>query len=167
MKLTNPYDSIGRRWLKGQLHPHTTNSDGKDHAHEVARNYERRGYDFIVITDHRVVPSAADLAYGGPMLVIPGSEYRGSAEGELGVAGIMMLRPRGVWPEALARRSAEVKVTGGHSTTWSSPARSVTHSLATLFPAPHPSARTRYRPGHRSVIINEPSSFMWASLCQV
>ncbi len=38
--------------LKGQLHTHTTYSDGTMTPQEVADAYARLGYDFIAITDH-------------------------------------------------------------------------------------------------------------------
>jgi len=38
--------------LKGQLHTHTTYSDGALTPQEVADVYARLGYDFIAITDH-------------------------------------------------------------------------------------------------------------------
>ena len=38
--------------LKGQLHIHTTCSDGKLTPQEAAEVYERMGFDFIAITDH-------------------------------------------------------------------------------------------------------------------
>lgn len=38
--------------LKGQLHDHSTNSDGKLTPTEVAELYRDLGYDFLTITDH-------------------------------------------------------------------------------------------------------------------
>lgn len=38
--------------LKGNLHAHTTFSDGVRSAEAVIAEYERRGYDFLAITDH-------------------------------------------------------------------------------------------------------------------
>jgi len=39
-------------YLKGQLHIHTTYSDGRLTPQQVADLYKRHGYDFIAITDH-------------------------------------------------------------------------------------------------------------------
>jgi hypothetical protein len=59
-------------WLKGQLHMHTILSPDSDYATEDAiAFYERRGYDFVVVTDHNHVTVMADC---GRMLVIPGVE---------------------------------------------------------------------------------------------
>ena len=39
--------------LKGNLHTHTTLSDGRNPPEHVARKYLDAGYDFIAFTDHR------------------------------------------------------------------------------------------------------------------
>ena len=39
-------------WLKGNLHTHTTVSDGKLTPEECIRLYKEKGYDFLCITDH-------------------------------------------------------------------------------------------------------------------
>jgi hypothetical protein len=49
--LTNPYAAEGP-WLKGNLHAHTTVSDGKDPPDKVAAWYREHGYAFLAITDH-------------------------------------------------------------------------------------------------------------------
>jgi len=48
-------------WLKGNIHTHTTNSDGACTPGEIASEYKRHGYDFVFLTDHekRTVPDAA------------------------------------------------------------------------------------------------------------
>lgn len=40
------------RFYRGNLHTHSSNSDGALSPAEVARAYERNGYDFLAITDH-------------------------------------------------------------------------------------------------------------------
>ena len=37
----------------GDMHMHSTRSDGKEHPFIVAANYRKAGYDFMAITDHR------------------------------------------------------------------------------------------------------------------
>ena len=39
-------------WRKGNLHTHTTNSDGQKSVEESAALYKAAGYDFLAITDH-------------------------------------------------------------------------------------------------------------------
>lgn len=41
-------------FLKGALHCHTTRSDGKGDPAEVIRLHKENGYDFMVVTDHRL-----------------------------------------------------------------------------------------------------------------
>jgi predicted metal-dependent phosphoesterase TrpH len=64
--------------LKGNLHAHTTFSDGRRPIGDVIARYRRLGYDFLAITDHddRVqddywfqIPSGDDR-----MLILPGIE---------------------------------------------------------------------------------------------
>src|SRR2546422_1617656 len=39
-------------WLRGNLHAHTTYSDGVKTPQELIAEYEALGYDFLAITDH-------------------------------------------------------------------------------------------------------------------
>ncbi len=48
-----PFDSPGRFW-RGNLHTHSTLSDGVLDPAEVCRRYKAEGYDFISLTDHMV-----------------------------------------------------------------------------------------------------------------
>lgn len=40
-------------WQKGNLHTHTTLSDGRKTVEEAIALYRGQGYDFLAITDHR------------------------------------------------------------------------------------------------------------------
>ena len=57
-------------WYKGNLHMHTTLSDGKIIPEEACDIYWEKGYDFIAMTDHRK-PSGAGVYKS--MLLIPGA----------------------------------------------------------------------------------------------
>jgi predicted metal-dependent phosphoesterase TrpH len=46
-----PFDKAGRFW-RGNLHGHSTLSDGGFSPEEVCRRYQEAGYDFISLTDH-------------------------------------------------------------------------------------------------------------------
>ncbi|GIW05081.1 MAG: phosphotransferase [Thermomicrobiales bacterium] len=46
-----PFAQPGRFW-RGNLHTHSTCSDGRKSPAEVVRAYRERGYDFLAITDH-------------------------------------------------------------------------------------------------------------------
>ncbi|MCK4308323.1 PHP domain-containing protein [candidate division WOR-3 bacterium] len=49
--LSNPFKIKGN-WYKGNLHTHTTNSDGDLSPEEAVAWYKDRSYDFLAITDH-------------------------------------------------------------------------------------------------------------------
>lgn len=60
-------------WAKGNLHCHTTNSDGDSSPNEVSTWYRENGYDFLFITDHCTVTDPVTVDSGG-LLLIPGEE---------------------------------------------------------------------------------------------
>lgn len=49
-----PFDKAGRFW-RGNLHSHSTLSDGGFTVEEVCRRYQESGYDFVSVTDHFLV----------------------------------------------------------------------------------------------------------------
>ena len=49
--ITSPYSTKTHAY-KGQLHSHSTRSDGSSTPQEVITNYRNDGYDFLSITDH-------------------------------------------------------------------------------------------------------------------
>ena len=52
--MPNPFTAAGL-WYKGNLHTHTTESDGRLSPLETIRIYAEHGYDFLALTDHEVV----------------------------------------------------------------------------------------------------------------
>jgi hypothetical protein len=60
------------RPFKGDLHMHTTASDGKDTAEAMATAAKAIGMDFIAITDHDVHPATLPAVAG--LVVLPGEE---------------------------------------------------------------------------------------------
>ncbi len=60
-------------WLKGNLHAHSTNSDGHLTPERLAEGYRERGYDFLAITDHDVFYEHPELCKDN-FLVLPGME---------------------------------------------------------------------------------------------
>lgn len=82
-------DAQGRKWFKGNLHTHTTESDGKVSPEECYALYKSKGYDFLARTDHWKVSEAGD--YEG-MLLLSGCEYNfGEDPGAEGVYHIVAL----------------------------------------------------------------------------
>ena len=57
-ELTNPFDlrsEDGYVWIKGNLHSHTTNSDGKPSPQERLDGYVDQGYDYLCLSDHYTI----------------------------------------------------------------------------------------------------------------
>ena len=54
MTLRMPAFSAPGRFWRGNLHTHSTRSDGVLDPEEVCRRYRREGYDFLALTDHFV-----------------------------------------------------------------------------------------------------------------
>ncbi|MCX6649579.1 MAG: CehA/McbA family metallohydrolase [Candidatus Bathyarchaeota archaeon] len=71
-EFTDPFDADGE-WLRGNLHTHTTASDGVRSPQAVVDHYAAEGYDFLSITDHGRLtdPSRLDPR---DMTLIPGQE---------------------------------------------------------------------------------------------
>ena len=47
-----PTFSAPGHFFKGNMHTHSTNSDGAHDVGYVCNAYRERGYDFLVMTDH-------------------------------------------------------------------------------------------------------------------
>jgi hypothetical protein len=68
----NPYEIEGN-WFKGNIHTHTTNSDGNMTPEQVCKRYKDAEYDFLAITDHGIMTDANALS-GLGILMISGEE---------------------------------------------------------------------------------------------
>ena len=86
-------------WYKGNIHTHTTESDGDETPERVVRWYRRNGYDFLVLSDHNHLTL---FEYGRGRrrfkrpLMIPGEEvsvnlYGGSKRIHINAIGISSL----------------------------------------------------------------------------
>ena len=67
-----------KRWYKGSLHAHSTESDGDESPENVARWFRDHGYDWLVLSDHNV---RTVLDVESPLMV-PGEEVTVMLEGE-------------------------------------------------------------------------------------
>lgn len=79
------------RWFRGNLHTHSTFSDGKCTPTEAVHFYRQQGCDFMAFTDHLVVADARELSTED-FLVLPGVEIhhndlRGSTYHVVGIGG--------------------------------------------------------------------------------
>lgn len=85
--------SVVGQWFRGNLHTHSTFSDGKCTPAEAVRFYREHGYDFMAFTDHLVVADVRGLS-SADFLVIPGVEIhhndlRGSTHHVVGIGGAL------------------------------------------------------------------------------
>lgn len=65
-----------KMWLKGNLHAHTTVSDGNYSPEQIIKMYEQQDYDFMMISDHEVY-SDYKQTIPTTMTMIPGYEASG------------------------------------------------------------------------------------------
>ncbi len=86
--LINPYDSPGQ-WYRGNLHTHTSASDGRNTPEAMAQWYAQHGYDFLALTDHHRITLLE--GFQSDMLLIPGAE--------IGSVDVVAIGIRGALPE--------------------------------------------------------------------
>jgi len=73
MAFENPFEAEGV-WLKGNLHTHTTVSDGLLPPQERVAAYQARGYDFLALTDHERLADLQSVKAKG-IILIRGAEF--------------------------------------------------------------------------------------------
>lgn len=61
-----------RKFYKGNLHAHTSNSDGRRSPEEVIAFFQQTGYDFLALTDHWKRTADEEMRDG--LLLLPGIE---------------------------------------------------------------------------------------------
>jgi hypothetical protein len=96
MRVEHPYERlIGGRWIKGNLHTHTTYSDGNCSRQQVIDAYAAGGYGFLAITDHDVLASADELGQldGRGMALLPANEVTGDGVHMLHIGAATRVEP--------------------------------------------------------------------------
>ncbi|MGQ9554555.1 MAG: PHP domain-containing protein [Anaerolineae bacterium] len=93
------------RLFKGNLHTHTTLSDGVASSDEAVQWYREHGYDFVALTDHWRAGGPYTGNSGG-ILVIPGVELHGT-DPQLGTYHTVGLNICDCPPEGSLRTLAE------------------------------------------------------------
>jgi len=72
--IESPYkEPEGSFWIAGNLHTHTTRSDGASDPQEVIEHYASLGHGFLMLSDHDVLADYSGLNDCG-MVLIPGNE---------------------------------------------------------------------------------------------
>lgn len=75
--LQSPYFDQAVRsvvWLRGNLHTHTTISDGSRPPEQVIAAYEQLGYDFLALTDHDAFAPCHEYQAASRLILLPGVE---------------------------------------------------------------------------------------------
>ncbi|OGD52690.1 hypothetical protein A3K81_02445 [Candidatus Bathyarchaeota archaeon RBG_13_60_20] len=75
----NPFSEPGV-WLRGNLHTHTVNSDGRLTPEEHAERYREAGYGFLAVTDHGEYVDTRGLG-GGGLTMLQGEELSAGRTG--------------------------------------------------------------------------------------
>ena len=96
MKITHPYENLnGGSWLRGNLHTHTTNSDGTHDMQNVINTYANLGYDFLSISDHDIFTGLTEYEKidNKGLVLIPGNEISKDGPHLLHVDGDRLIEP--------------------------------------------------------------------------
>ncbi|MEE2659323.1 MAG: CehA/McbA family metallohydrolase [Candidatus Latescibacterota bacterium] len=75
--ITNPYalsDNDGYFWVRGNLHSHTTNSDGRIAPQERVEGYVKEGYGFLCLSDHYKITRVDTVQTPDDFVLIQGAE---------------------------------------------------------------------------------------------
>ncbi len=96
MTIDHPYrDLTGGSWVSGNLHAHTTFSDGKRGRQEVIEDYAARGQHFLMISDHDVFTGAEEYKTlnSRGLVLIPGNEITANGPHMLHVNATRKVEP--------------------------------------------------------------------------
>ena len=110
--IEHPYQDLsGGRWLVGNLHTHTTASDGHRDHQSVIDDYAGRGYGFLMISDHDTYTALDDYSQydAQGMIMIAGNEITANGPHMLHVGADDRVEPH----EDRQAVIDEVKSTGG------------------------------------------------------
>ena len=74
-------------WYKGNLHSHTTNSDGAWTPDEAVEHYKANGYAFLCLSDHNLYTDYRYKYNSDLFLILPGTEIAAPFEWHFGYKG--------------------------------------------------------------------------------
>ena len=107
------YDTSGQ-WYKGNVHIHSTASDGGKTLAEIAGMYASAGYDFLCCTDHWVASDAAADRQDHPLLWLDGIELDGRDDAGSSYHVVCLGRLEGITREmGFAAALAAARAQGG------------------------------------------------------
>jgi hypothetical protein len=95
MNIEHPYANFhDGQWVRGNLHAHTTQSDGSRPLQQVLDDYAARGYGYLMISDHDVLTlSQYQSLNGHGMILIPGNEITANGPHMLHVNACQRIEP--------------------------------------------------------------------------
>ena len=114
--MPNPFQASGS-WLRGNLHTHTTNSDGPLGPQETVDTYAALGYDFLALTDHDRFTVPDDL-HQHDLTLLPAVELARAGDGPsvhvhvmaLGIEEVPQTDAEATWEAAIADYAAQAEV---------------------------------------------------------
>jgi len=93
LALRSPYHSTGFTWLRGNLHAHSTLSDGALTRADLCAAYRARGYDFLALSEHDLQEPLASAEAPDGLLVLPAVEVSARGPHVLAVGGSAAIQP--------------------------------------------------------------------------
>ncbi|WP_423464603.1 CehA/McbA family metallohydrolase [Promicromonospora sp. MS192] len=106
----------GLTWYAGDLHAHTTHSDGTLSIAQLTAAAAGRGLDFLAVTDHNTVshhPHLPAVAATYDVCLLPGQEvttHAGHANAFGDIGWVDFRRPAAQWPADVERRGGLLSV---------------------------------------------------------
>ena len=94
--IDHPYRNLATgHWLRGNLHTHTTSSDGQNRPQTVINKYAKLGHDFLAISDHDIYTAGKEYrAWDNKgMIMMPGNEISANGPHILHVAPDRFVEP--------------------------------------------------------------------------
>ena len=107
--IEHPYQDLnGGRWLAGNLHTHTTTSDGQRDHQAVIDDYVGRGHGFLMISDHDIYTASEDHAQydAQGMIMVPGNEISANGPHTLHVGATDWVEPHADRQEVIDEANA-------------------------------------------------------------
>ncbi|WP_018258940.1 CehA/McbA family metallohydrolase [Halomicrobium katesii] len=93
MQIEHPYTGDGR-WLRGNLHTHTTETDGADSVEDVLDAYESIGHDFLAISDHDLLVDPDRYRADTSLTLLPAVEVTANGSHVVHVGATAVVEPR-------------------------------------------------------------------------
>src|SRR5688572_19559396 len=85
------------RWLRGNHHGHSNQSDGKDDPITILRAYEAAGYDYLALSEHDCLLSPSYLQAHTAMCILPAVEVTSRFNQTLLYLGADGALPKAQW----------------------------------------------------------------------